>query len=105
MSEPNHLERMSDVLHALASHQGRVEYAGQLAGKVGCSEEQVANYVMALRDSGYVSGHLLQPGGTLSARKDMKAGVSLTMSGYAHVDQRRQQIQQGSLGGKAIGED
>ena len=99
-----HLARMSDVLHALASHQGRVEYAGQISGRVGCSEEQVETYVAALRDSGYVAGQLLQPGSTFAAKRGLQAGVSLTMAGFRHVDQHRSHVKD-TLIGKPIGED
>ena len=92
MSGTTHLEYMSDVLHAVATHQGRVEYAGQIAGKVGCSEEQVQIYVSALRDAGYVSGQLIGTGSTHSSRRRMDSGIQLTLSGFEHVDQHRSRI-------------
>lgn len=104
MSEPNHLERMSDVLHAIAAHRGRVEYAGQITGRVGCSEEQVNIYVATLRDSGYLTGQLLRNASAHSSRRSMDSGIRLSMSGFDHVDQRRTHIRH-TLLGKSIGDD
>ncbi len=86
----NHLRVMSDILHAIAHHKGRIEYAAQLAGKVSCTEQEFVSYTDALRSSGYLEGTLLDRGSSLVQRKSTTAGLGLTMQGYEHVDAHRQ---------------
>lgn len=89
-AEKNHLSIMSNILHAISHHKGRVEYAAQLADKVGCTEQEFRSYTDALRSSGYLEGILLDRGSSLVQRKSTSAGLGLTMQGYEHVDAHRQ---------------
>jgi len=104
MSKPKHLQTMSHILYAVAGHQGKVEYAAQIADKVGCSIHEVSNYVAALRNAGYLEGSLIEPGTGLFERRHTSSGIRLTVAGFSHVDQHRQSLKPLSPPSKTLGE-